>query len=897
MNSYLLASISILYLVFMFILAYWAEARTKNYGKSLVNNPYIYSLSLAIYCTAWTYYGSVGRASMVGIEFLTVYIGPTLFVFLWWTVLRKIIRICKIQRITSIADFISSRYGKNRSLGVLVTVISLLAGVPYIALQLKAISSSFNILTGFEHSSNMLNDTTFFVVIILSIFTILFGTRNISASERHEGMVFAIAIESLVKIVAFIAVGFYISYIIFDGIGDIFFQASTKLDLNQLVSVEPNNGYLNWFWHSALSMLAFLFLPRQFQVAVIENIDEKHLNKAMWLFPLYLLLINIFVFPIALGGKLIFSGQPISADFFVLAIPLQFSSYKLALFTYIGGFSAATGMIVVETIAISIMVSNNLLMPLILTNKSFSERIKGNPSGFLQNIRRVSIFLIIFFGYEYNKLVAEKYSLVSIGMIAFVAISQFAPSVLGGLFWKRGNKQGAITGLLAGIFIWFYTLILPSIAGAGIIETNFVEKGLFGIEALKPYQLFGLEGFDLISNGVFWSLLINSVLYFAVSLNSKQTSIEHNQAILFVDVFKYSTTYESSVIWKGTALITDIKSLLGSFIGTSRADRVLRLFAARNGINIKNQFADAKMVNYAEKILAGIVGTASARMMVSSVAKEEKITVEEVVNILKKSQELIEVNKELSKKSNELRALTEQLQLTDKLKNDFLSTITHEIRTPLTAIKALSEILVDNEDLEEEERTHFLNTIIKECDRMGRLINQVLDLERYESGRFRINAEDLDIYEIINDSANSLNQLAKEKSIAIIKNLESNIPVFRGDSDKLIQVFINLISNAIKFVEPFKGIIIINASLNNSKLLIEVIDNGSGIQKEYQELIFDKFYQAHDQSIRKPKGTGLGLAITKKIIQLHRGEIWVESETNKGSKFSFYLPLNYEEKI
>lgn len=897
MNSIILGIISIYYLAFLFFVAYQAEQKTKK-GKSVVSNANIYSLSLAVYCTAWTFYGSVGRATADSIDFLAVYIGPTLVMFLAFPILLKIIRICKTQRLTSIADFISSRYGKNRSLGVLVTIICLLSGIPYIALQLKAISNSFGILTNSLSNPNILTDHTFYIVILLIVFTILFGTRNVEATERHEGMVAAIATESIIKLASFFLIGIFVTYWLFDGFQDIFSKAHLIDSIKKNFTMKQDGGMSMWFWHTFLAMMAFMFLPRQFQVAVVENVDEKHLNRAMWLFPLYMLLINIFVIPISIAGGIIFSGKPVNTDMFVLSIPMHYSSELLAIMTYIGGFSAATGMIIVETIAISVMVSNNLLMPIFLGIPKSKSIINRNPSAVVQYIRRFSIALIIILGYFYFKYITEKYSLVSIGMTAFVVVAQFAPSVLGGIFWKRGTQKGAMAGLIGGTIIWFFTLIIPSLVSSGVLSDNIMNDGLFGNTLLKPYELFGMTGMDNISHSTFWSLFFNITLYFFISLCTKQTSLEHNQAVLFVDVFQYSKAIENSTVWRGKALVSDIKSLLESFLGQNRTERVVRMFAVRNNVNVQTRYADASFVNYSEKLLAGIVGTTSARMMVSSVAKEEDISLDEVVEILKKSQELMAVNKELQQKSQELKQLSEQLQaaneqllLTDKLKDDFLSTVTHEIRTPLTSIKALSEILYDNEDLEHGERQHFLNTIIKESDRLSRLINQVLDLEKLESGKVRVLNETIFLDEIIEDAVESIEQLAKDKGVKIYKIIDKKLPNFHGDKDRIMQVMVNLLSNALKFSETNKGTITITAYNEDSNLYVNVIDDGSGISKEYQELIFDKFYQAHDQTIKKPKGSGLGLAISKRILELHNGKIWVESEVGKGSKFSFTIPI------
>ena len=901
MNSVVLVIASVLYLAFLFGVAYWAEKQSEK-GKSLVTNPYIYSLSLAVYCTAWTFYGSVGRAVTNGIEFLTVFIGPTIFMPLWWIVLRKIIRICKVQRITSIADFISSRYGKSATLGVLVTLVCIGGILPYIAIQLKAISSSFLIVSrssGDEIPDYLFwGDLPFYIAVALSVFTIIFGTRKIDFTERHEGMVTAIAVESIIKLVAFLTIGVFVTYVAFDGFGDIFQKASMVPDLRKAFVFNNEADTTTWFWHIFLSMAAIMFLPRQFQVAVVENVNEKHLNKAMWLFPLYMLLINIFVIPIALGGELLFANQNVNPDSYVLAIPLKFNQKFLTLLTYIGGFSAATSMIIVETIALSVMISNNLVMPMVLKSKKLQAYFKGNLSNLVNNIRRTSIVMIILLAYLYYKTIAEHYSLVSIGMVSFTAVAQFTPAIIGGLFWKMGNRKGALIGLVVGSFIWFYTLVLPSLVGAGFFPKSIMDNGLFGLEILKPFSLFGLKGMDNISHGLFWSLLLNLGCYLYFSMSSKASSIEHNQAVIFVDIFKYSEQIENSSIWRGTAYVPDIQILLSNFFGERRSEKVLKLFAQKNGINLNSDKADPRLVTYTEKLLAGVVGTASARIMISSISKEEKISTEEVISILKSSQELLSANKSLRKKSVELEKATSELkdaneilQRTDKLKDDFLTTVAHEIRTPLTSIRALSEIVFDNPDMEIAEREHFLGTVVKESDRLSRLINQVLDLEKYESGKQKLNIEEVDIQDIIKDSVDTLYQQAKEKGIKMVFMPDRFAPRFEADKDKLIQVVVNLLSNAIKFCEAQKGEITIATHYVEGCIYTSVQDNGTGIDKQFQRLIFDKFFQAEDQTIKKPRGSGLGLAISKKIIELHNGQIWLESQVGRGSKFTFMISV------
>lgn len=893
-----------MYLLLLFVIASWAERRTAS-KKSLTNNPYVYSLSLAVYCTAWTFYGSVGRAVESGVDFLAVYVGPTIMAPLWWIILRKIIRICKTQRITNIADFVSARYGKSQTLGIIITLVCVVGIIPYISIQLKAISNSVAILSNYSYSSSnqhFFTDQAFYIAVALAIFTILFGTRKIEATERHEGLVAAIAFESILKLIAFLAVGIYLTYFVFDGFENIAQLASKRADLAKLFVI-PESKMGQWFWHCFLGGVAIMFLPRQFQVAVVENSDENHLKKAVWLFPLYLFIINIFVMPVALGGQLLFTDGSVKPDSFVLAIPLHFNQNALAMLAYLGGFSAATSMIIVECTAITVMLTNNLVMPLILSRTNWQNQF-SNIGVFVLNMRRIFIVVLILFAYLYYRNVSDRYSLVSVGMVSFTAVAQFAPIVIGGIYWKQANSIGAIWGVLIGAFIWFYTLIIPSIVSAGLLPLDLLQYGPYHIEWLRPEALFGLKSMDSLSHGVFWSLLFNTLAFMAGSLWFKASTQEYSQSILFVDVFKDKSTIGNTVTWRGKALISDIRSLLLNFFEQSRADRILNLYARRNNLDLQTGIADPQLISYTEKILGGAIGATSARIVVSSVAKEENIKVDEVIDILKTSQELKSLNRELTRKSKELERLTQQLQdaynrleFIDQQKDEFLSTVTHEIRTPLTAIRALSEIVFDNPDMDDEQRKYFLGTVIKESERLTRLINQVLDLERFESGKQVFAIEKFDFCEMIKEATDSIKQLAVENKIKIEANsLEKDIAIW-ADRDRLMQVVINFLSNAIKFSPKTGAVINVNCTVLNDFIDLSVTDNGEGIEPNFQAMIFDKFYQVADKTHRKPKGSGLGLAISKKIIELHNGIIWVDSQVGVGSTFGFKIPIHHQNNI
>ena len=901
---------SFAYIGLLFAIAYYADRRADQ-GRSLIANPYFYSLSLAVYATAWTFYGSVGRAAGDGVGFMPIYIGPTLMIVLWWFIVRKMIRISKLNRITSLADFVASRYGKSAMLGGLVTIIAVVGILPYISLQLKAISTSFQILIQYPEiimpqkasAVPMMQEPAFSVALLLAFFAIVFGTRHLDVAERHEGMVAAIAFESIVKLVSFTAVGLFVTFGLFDGFGDLFSQARADALIAPLLSpFEASAGsYASWAWLTVLSMLAIIFLPRQFQVAVIENVDERHVKTAVWLFPLYMLLINIFVLPIALGGLLTLPHGSIDADTFVLALPMAHQQEAVALLAFIGGLSAATGMVIVETIALSTMVCNDLVMPVLLRVKALRLTEQKDLSELLLTIRRAAIIAIMLMGYLYYLLAGEAYALVSIGLISFAAVAQFAPVVIGGMYWKGGTRQGALAGLTAGFLVWIYTLLLPAFAKSGWLPTELVDQGLLGVALLKPTELFGLAGLDQITHAMIWSMIANIGCYLGVSLFARQSAFEHSQATLFVDVF--TQTGETGYAWRGTTSASALQTLLGRFLGPARAAQLFSVYARDRGLKSADELdADASLVQFAERQLAGAIGAASARTMVATVVQKEPLGIDEVMSIIDETSQVIAYSHRLEEKQRELEEATGNLQAAnlrlqelDRMKDDFISTVTHELRTPLTSIRACSEILADNPQLETAERQRFLAMIIKESERLTRLINQVLDLAKLESGLAEWHNEELDFRDILVEAVGATTPLFNAGGISIEMKLPKTAIAVQGDRDRLMQVMLNLLSNAAKFCPPLtddiqaRGRVEVRLMQSGDEVRVDVSDNGIGISLRDQRLIFEKFRQAGDTNLNKPVGTGLGLPICRQIIGHLGGRLWVESEPGRGSVFSFTL--------
>jgi Na+/proline symporter/nitrogen-specific signal transduction histidine kinase len=906
LREWVIVSAAFSYLGLLFAIAYYADKRADA-GRSIVANPYIYSLSLAVYATAWTFYGSVGRAATDGVGFLPIYLGPTLMIALWWIVMRKILRISKQNRITSLADFIASRYGKSALLGGVVTIIAVIGIIPYISLQLKGISNSYIILTQYPDivmpqklgAVPLAQDTGLWVAMILAAFTIAFGTRHLDSAEHHEGMVAAIAFESLVKLLAFLAVGVFVTFGVYNGFGDLFGRAAEDPKLRALIAPLEGvaGGYASWVWLTILSMFAIMFLPRQFQVTVIENTNEKHLNKAIWLFPLYMLAINIFVLPIAFGGGLHFPVG-VDADTFVLTVPMAEKQEGLALLAFIGGLSAATGMVIVETIALSTMVCNDLVMPMLLRLRGLRLAERVDLTWLLLGIRRGAIVLILLLGYLYFKIAGEAYALVSIGLISFAAVAQFAPVALGGLFWKGGSRNGALAGLLVGFAVWFYTLLVPALARSGWLPIEIMQHGLFGFELLRPLQLFGLAGLDQITHSMIWSMIANMGAYVLVSLAGRQSAEEHHQANLFVDVFKRDA--DRTRFWRGTAQAPALHGMLSRFLSEAGANESFARYARLKGLRWPEEelVADGELVHYVETQLAGAIGAASARIMMASTVQEDALTLEDVHEVLTEAQQVVMYSQQLEQKSKELEAATaelknanERLQELDRMKDDFVSTVSHELRTPLTSIRAFSEILRENPEIDLTERKRFLDIISKESERLTRLINQVLDLAKIESGKLEWNVSEVDLREAITDSVNATSQLFHEKAVRVDVHMPEHVPRVTTDFDRIIQVLINLLSNAGKFCDPVHGHVEVRLAEDGGKVRVDVRDNGKGISPRDQSIIFEKFGQAGDTLTDKPQGTGLGLPISRQIVEHFGGRLWVESALGKGATFSFTLPI------
>lgn len=635
LSSGLIAAVALAYMAIMFAIAFYGDRRRAPLPPRV--RAWVYSLSLAVYCTSWTFFGAVGQAAEQLWAFLPIYLGPVLLLVLAPWVLQKMILISKQENITSIADFIAARYGKSQSLAVVVALICLVGVLPYIALQLKGIVLGVNLLigAGADTTGTRAQDTALIVSLVLALFTIVFGTRNLDATEHHRGMVLAIAFESLVKLFAFLAVGAFVTYGLYDGFGDLFSQAILAPRLEEYWKETVN--WPSMVVQTGVAMMAIICLPRQFHVTVVENIDPQDLRLAKWVFPAYLILAALFVVPIALGGKMMLPGS-VLPDSYVISLPMAEAHPALAVLAFIGGASAATGMVIVASIALSTMVSNDMLLPWLL-RRSSAERPFEVFRHWMLSVRRVSIVIILLLAYVSYRLLGSTASLATIGQIAFAAVTQLAPAMLGALYWKQANRRGVFAGLAAGTFLWFYTLVLPVTA-----KSLGWSLSLFpGLTWMHSHPL-GLSVTSLTLGTVF-SLAGNFTLFVWVSMLSRTRVSEHWQAGRFIGQEISQRASARSML---SVQISDLLSLAARFVGEERAQQSFIRFAYRQGKGFNpNQNADNDWIAHTERLLAGVLGASSTRAVVKAAIEGREMQLEDVVRIADEASEVLQFNRAL----------------------------------------------------------------------------------------------------------------------------------------------------------------------------------------------------------------------------------------------------------
>jgi Na+/proline symporter/nitrogen-specific signal transduction histidine kinase len=887
-----LVLVCLLYVVLLFAVAFGADRAARRGRARWLRSPLVYTLSLSIYCTAWTFYGAVGFAARSGLEFVTIYLGPTLVMIGWWVTLRKMVRIGRSQRITSIADLISSRYGKSNVLAVFVTLVAVIGLTPYIALQLQSVTLSFETFARADPSGAAApgeGATALWVAAGLAVFTILFGTRNLDANERHHGVVMAIALEAVVKLCALLAVGAFVVWGLAGGVAD----TLARIDASPIARWDVPGS--RWVGLTLLSAAAFICLPRMFQVMVVENEDEDHLRVAAWAFPAYLMLMSLFVLPIAAVGLAVMP-EGANPDLFVLSLPLMNGQGELAVLSFLGGFSSATSMVIVAVIALSTMVSNHIVMPVWLWFTGGGAMVSGDVRNVALLARRLSIVMILFLGYSYFRLSGGGAALAAIGLISFVGVAQFLPALAGGLIWRGATRNGALAGLGVGFAVWLYCLFLPSFGPSGILPREVFEEGLFGLSVLRPRALFGAAGMDPVVHAVMWSLLLNTTAFVLVSLVSLPQPLERLQGAQFVDVFRHSATPGS---WSGgLAQSEDLLTMAQRIMGAGEAQAMFAREARRQGVSGQLPEPSPDFLQTLERALSGSVGAATAHAMISQIVGRATVSVEDLMAVADETAQIMEYSSRLEAKTREQARTASQLrEANDKLtqisdqKDAFLSQVSHELRTPMTSIRAFSEILRDSDGLPEAERDRYASIILEEATRLTRLLDDLLDLSVLEDGRVDLQAQPGRLSDLLDRAVSSAD--AAGRGLRIHRDPASEQVRLQTDTDRLVQVFINLISNAIKYCDAEHPELTIRPRLSGAQLTIDFVDNGGGIPADKQSVIFEKFSRVGQA---KAGGAGLGLAICREIMARLGGEI-TYLPGQGGAAFRLQLPVQAPDTV
>ncbi|WP_461601950.1 hybrid sensor histidine kinase/response regulator [Aeromonas rivipollensis] len=629
-QGWLLIGLSLAYLGLLFLIAYVAD---KSKRRRLKGQPLLYSLSLAVYCTSWTFFGTVGQASESPWSPVPIYLGPMLVFLFGWRLLARLILVAKREHITSIADFIAARYGKSQRLAMVISLIAVMGILPYLVLQLKAIVTGLDLLMANSVPAGPTGNTAELalgVALLLALFSILFGTRNLDATEHHRGMVVAIAFESVVKLLAFMAVGGFALWLIIARPSEARTLVATDF-LDAVVAVSPGS-LLELAIYTLVAMCAVICLPRQFHVTVVENNQGQDLHWARWLFPLYLFLMGLFIWPLALAGKQ-WVGADMASDTYVISLPMSLGFDGMAMLAFLGGTSAATGMVIVCTIALAIMVSNDLVLPVLL-RRFWQQGRDERLMRLLLQVRRGAILLILLAAWVLYLWLGDLTSLSRIGYLSFGAVAQFAPALLLGLYWRHGNRKGVYLGLALGVSLWFLTLLAES----GLLAGSPLEA------LLAPPDWPAFRELSLGAWCIFLSLLLNLLGYVAGSLLSRAAVSERLQAANFVGKPSRDTT----ALYQARVSVKELEMLAARFVGSSRVKRAFGRFAGEHGGTLAPQMqASADLIAHTERLLAGVFGTSSARLVLASALQGRNMQLEEIATIVDEASDVFRFNRGL----------------------------------------------------------------------------------------------------------------------------------------------------------------------------------------------------------------------------------------------------------
>jgi signal transduction histidine kinase len=761
--------------------------------------------------------------------------------------------------------------------------LAIVGTTPYIALQLQSVTLSFGAFANSESLSD--NTAALWLGAGLALFTILFGTRNLDVNERHHGVVMAIAVEAVVKLCALVAVGVFVVWGVLGGIGPVL----SEIDASKVATWDVNGN--RWIALTFLSGAAFLCLPRMFQVLVVENADEGHLHTASWAFPTYLMLMSLFVIPIAVAGlKILPIGS--NPDLFVLSLPLSLEQDALAMFAFIGGFSSATSMVIVASLALATMVSNHIVMPIWIKWSEHRVREFGDVRRIILISRRFAILLIILLGYIYYWISGGGAALAAIGLVSFAGVTQVLPAMLGGIFWRGANRIGATAGLLVGFSIWLYTLFLPSLGN--VYSAAFLAEGPWGIWWLRPQALFGVTELDPLVHALFWSMSLNALTFFVGSLISFPTPIERLQGAQIVNVYDHSSTQRG---WSGRAAQSeDLMIMAQRILGVKQARALFQAEVQNQGGQGYLPDPTPEFLRTLERELAGSVGAATAHAMIGQTVGGTSVSVQDLMAVADEAAQIMEYSNRLEEQSRELTSTAQELQsANEKLtqisiqKDAFLSQVSHELRTPMTSILSFAQILRDGASLKGQEQSRYASIIHDESVRLTRLLDDLLDLSVLENGQVNLNIATGRVQNLIDRSIATVIAGDAAMQMQIDCKIPDDLHSLTTDLDRLGQVFINLISNAKKYCDAASPKLQISAHQSGSDVIIDFVDNGIGIPAQDRDFIFEKFARVGEQ---KTGGAGLGLAICKEIIARLGGEITYLSG-HRGAAFRVQVPVNF----
>ena len=995
-DIWLIGLLSLAYLSALFFVAYWGENRSSDFWRK---NQWIYGLSIGVSCTSWAFYGIVGQAAVTGEWLAHIYFGTIACFVLAWPMLLKMVRISKQQNITSIADFIASRYDRTPYIAALVTIIALLGTIPYIALQLRAISQSFDLVTSSYRSGI---NTTLLVTLVLALFGVLFGARHVVATKQNQGLLFAIAFSSLIKLLAITTIGIFVTFVAFDGFTDLISQFEQLPETNtQATSLYVSIAQI------VLGFVTIFITPQLFHVIVIENKTEAELRKARWIYPGYLLLINIFVLPIAMAGLLTFPGGSVNADTFILTLPLSMQQQWLSIFVYIGGLAAATGMVIVAAIVLSTMFTTEIITPWLIKRRQVGEPDERQFSGVLLNARRISIVVMMLLALSFERIVSQQSHLSSIGLLSFVLLAQCAPAVIGAMYWRSATSNGAVAGLVTGTVIWVYSLLIPTLWP----ESNLVMNGPLNISWLKPTGLFGLDALDTSSHGVFVSLILNSLVFIFVSLNNQRTIGEKIQAEIFLKKQNLISRYQLTV--------EDLVQLLNRFVDANAAREMLKQASNYQ----RNDIAPDSLIDYTQKLLSSVMGSASTRLVMNAASDHSSSTValEEVVNIVDEANELFRFNRELLQagvenieqgisvvdadmrlvawnqryielleypenfiragmpvadlirynakrniiagddveemvrrrlehmreghnhyyqrvlpsglvveirgqampgggfvstfsditqhietekalqQANEtleqkviertkaLSSAKAEAEAANKSKSRFLAAASHDLMQPFNALSLFSDMMrkkVSGTDAES-----LAQNIQESLATVESLISDLVEISKLESATLNADISVFNLDDIIRPLTNEFQVVCETKDILF--RARSSDKLVRSDKRLIRRVIQNLLTNAVHYSpltnSSLGARIFLGCKRVGNHIQIQVRDNGPGISKQHQQLIFKEFERLEQN--REVPGLGLGLTISDRIAKLLNLKLDVRSEEGKGAIFYLDIPI------